>query len=134
MLPVRWTMPNWANWNARVSRCGVLWWTIHRQYRGDCPDISGVSPMGLNDIPATDPRKAPAVEAAGASGCGLCSAGPTPSDVLNREAFLNAVASVAVTESTNAVLHLLAIAREVGVELTLEDFHQVNARTPWLRT
>ena len=53
--------------------------------------------------------------------------------MLTRESFLNAVASVAATGgSTNAVLHLLAIAREAGVDLTLEDFHQVNLTTPVL--
>jgi dihydroxy-acid dehydratase len=59
--------------------------------------------------------------------------GIKPRDILTRDAFENAIASVAATGgSTNAVLHLLAIAREAGVELDIEDFQTVSARTPLL--
>ena len=93
----------------------------------------GVSPMGINDIPATDPRKPEAAREVGRLVVDCVKENRRPLDVLTREAFLNAVASVAATGgSTNAVLHLLAIAREAGVELTLEDFHRVNLKTPVL--
>src|SRR5688572_9705764 len=60
-------------------------------------------------------------------------AGRRPSDILTRDSLENAIASVAATGgSTNAVLHLVAIAREAGVPLTLEDFDRVNARVPLL--
>jgi dihydroxy-acid dehydratase len=60
-------------------------------------------------------------------------AGRRPSDILSRESLENAIASVAATGgSTNAVLHLVAIAREAGVPLTLDDFDRVNARVPVL--
>ena len=59
--------------------------------------------------------------------------GIQPRDILTREAFENAIASVAATGgSTNAVLHLLAIAREAGVELEIDDFQTVSERTPLL--
>ena len=67
MLPVDGRCRIGRTGTLRVSRCGVLWWTIHRQHHGDCPDISGVSPMGLTDIPATD-RKA-SLSRPRASGC-----------------------------------------------------------------
>lgn len=93
----------------------------------------GISPMGLNDIPATDPRKAEAARRVGAVVLDCIRANRRPSDLLCREGFLNAIASLAATGgSTNAVLHLLAIAREADVKLELEDFHEVNARTPVL--
>lgn len=91
----------------------------------------GVSPMGTNDIPAVDPRKPGAAEAVGALVLDCIKADRRPSQLLTRQAFLNAVASVAATGgSTNAVLHLLALAREAGVRLTLQDFDEINRRTP----
>lgn len=91
----------------------------------------GISPMGVNEIPATDPRKAKAVEDCGALVMKLLAQNVRPSSILTRAAFENAIAAVAGSGgSTNAVLHLLAIAREVGVPLQLEDFDSISRRTP----
>jgi dihydroxy-acid dehydratase len=93
----------------------------------------GISPMGVNDIPATDPRKPEAARRTGALVVDLLKSGTTARRILTRAALENAIASVAATAgSTNAVLHLLAIAREAGVALTLEDFDRISARTPVL--
>jgi dihydroxy-acid dehydratase len=93
----------------------------------------GISPMGANDIPATDPRKDEAARACGVRVMELLKEGLTPSRILTRAAFENAIASVAATGgSTNAVLHLLAIAREAGVPLALDDFDAISRRTPVL--
>src|SRR2546428_757456 len=59
--------------------------------------------------------------------------GVRPRDILNRSAFENAIAGVAASGgSTNAVLHLLALAREAGVDLTIDDFDTISRRTPLL--
>jgi dihydroxy-acid dehydratase len=93
----------------------------------------GISPMGVNDIPATDPRKPEAARRTGALVLDLLKSGTTARRIVTRPALENAIASVAATAgSTNAVLHLLAIAREAGVELALDDFDRVSARTPVL--
>ena len=91
----------------------------------------GLSPLGLNDIPALHAGKG-----AAAFACGelvmqrLRDGGPTPSRVLTKAAFRNAARAVSATAgSTNAALHLLAIAHEAGVDFTLEDF-EAAARTP----
>ncbi|HXV61343.1 MAG TPA: dihydroxy-acid dehydratase [Vicinamibacteria bacterium] len=91
----------------------------------------GISPMGVNDIPATDPRKVEAAYRCGALVMDLIKSGVTARRILTRPALENAIASVAATAgSTNAVLHLLAIAREAGVDLVLDDFDRISARTP----
>jgi len=91
----------------------------------------GISPMGANDVPATDPRKDEVAFACGQRVMGLLKEGLTPRKILTRAAFENAIASVAATGgSTNAVLHLLAIAREAGVPLALDDFDAISSRTP----
>ncbi len=91
----------------------------------------GISPMGANDVPATDPRKDEVAFACGQRVMGLLKEGLTPRKILNRAAFENAIASVVATGgSTNAVLHLLAIAREAGVPLVLDDFDAISSRTP----
>ena len=91
----------------------------------------GISPMGANDVPATDPAKAGVARAAGRLVMQRLADGLTPSRILTRAAFENAITSVAATGgSTNAVLHLLAIAREAGVPLVLDDFDAISARTP----
>jgi dihydroxy-acid dehydratase len=93
----------------------------------------GIAPMGANDIPAMDPRKDEAAAACGGLVMELLRRGLRPSRILTRPAFENAIASVAATGgSTNAILHLLAIAREADVPLELEDFDAIAARTPWL--
>jgi dihydroxy-acid dehydratase len=94
-------------------------------------DFLGISPRGLSGIPATHPRKSDAAREAGRMAMSLVRDDTRPSQILTREAFENAIAAVAGTGgSTNGVLHLLAIAREVGVPLELEDFDSIAARTP----
>jgi dihydroxy-acid dehydratase len=96
-------------------------------------ELIGLSPMGLNGIPAEDPRKGEAAEACGRIVMDMLRADLRPSAILTREAFENAIAAVAATGgSTNAVLHYLALAREAQVPLTINDFDQVSARTPLL--
>src|SRR6266571_703333 len=92
-------------------------------------EFLGLSPMGTASVPATDPRKDEV-----ASGCGklvmeLLRKGIKPSDILTRKAFENAIAAAAATGgSTNVVLHLLAMARESGVPLSIDDFDTVSRR------
>ena len=94
-------------------------------------EMLGLSPMGLNDVPAVDARKGAAAFKAGEIVMKLVAEDLRPSAILTRAAFENAITAVAATAgSTNAVLHLMAIAREAGVELTLEDFDAISARTP----
>jgi dihydroxy-acid dehydratase len=93
----------------------------------------GLSPMGLNDVPAVDPRKGGVAARAGEIVMRLCAENLRPSKILTRAAFDNAITAVAATAgSTNAVLHLLAIAREAGVALTIDDFDAIAAKTPTL--
>jgi dihydroxy-acid dehydratase len=93
----------------------------------------GISAMGLNDVPAVDVRKAGAAMRAGEIVMRLVAEDLRPSKILTRAAFENAISAVAATAgSTNAVLHLIAIAREAGIDLKLEDFDAISARTPTL--
>jgi dihydroxy-acid dehydratase len=94
-------------------------------------DFLGVSVRGLNEIPATDPGKAHAAVRAGEQAMALVESDTRPSHVLTRASLENAVVAVAATGgSTNAVLHLLAIAHEAGIDLTIDDFDTIAARTP----
>ena len=94
-------------------------------------EFLGISPMGSNGIPATVGEKDEAAFNAGKLVMDLLKADLRPSQILTRKAIENAIASVAATGgSTNAVLHLLAIAREAGVELTIDDFDRISERTP----
>lgn len=96
-------------------------------------EFLGVSPMGLNSVPATDPGKGEAGRQAGALVMDLVRRKVAPRMILRQAAFENAIASVAATGgSTNAVLHLLAIAREAGVDLDLHLFNQISDSVPWL--
>lgn len=93
----------------------------------------GLSPMGFNDIPAVDPQKAAAAFECGTLVMALVNAGITPRSMVTRESFENAIAGVMATGgSTNAVLHLLAIAREFRIPLELADFDRISRRTPVL--
>jgi dihydroxy-acid dehydratase len=93
----------------------------------------GLSPLGLNSIPAMDPAKPGAAHQAGELAMQALAAGVRPRDILTRPAFLNAVAAATASGgSTNAVLHLLAMAGEIGVDLTLADIDAVSKRTPLL--
>lgn len=91
----------------------------------------GLSPMGLNDVPALHPDKAEAAQAAGRTVMKLFWDDLRPSQILTKGALENAVTIAAATGgSTNAVLHLTAIAKEAGVELDLNDFDRIAAETP----
>ena len=93
--------------------------------------LLGLSPMGLNDIPALDPRKGDAAFQCGQLVMKLVAEDLKPSKILNRAAFDNAITGVAATAgSTNAVLHLLAIAHEANVTLNIDDFDVISGRTP----
>ncbi len=94
-------------------------------------EIIGISPMGSASIPAVDPRKDDAGYQAGFVLMEALKANRRPRDIMSREAFENAIASVAATGgSTNAVLHLLALARDCEVDLTIDDFDAISERTP----
>jgi len=96
-------------------------------------EMIGLSPMGFNSVPAMDPQKDQVAFACGKVVLNLLKNGITPRAILTRDAFENAIAAVASTGgSTNAVLHLLAIAREAEVELEIDDFQTVSERTPLL--
>ena len=96
-------------------------------------EVLGISPSGLSGVPAEDPRKAEVATQAGALIMDVLARGQRPSDLVTREAIENAIAAIACSGgSTNGVLHLLAIARETGVELTIDDFDRISERTPLL--
>jgi dihydroxy-acid dehydratase len=91
----------------------------------------GMSLPGSASVPAVDPRLAEYAERSGRAVMSLLENGTRPRDILTRPAFENAVTTVmALGGSTNAVLHLLAIAHEAGVDLELEDFDRISRRTP----
>jgi dihydroxy-acid dehydratase len=93
----------------------------------------GLSPMGFNSVPAMDARKDEVAFRCGEVVLNLLRTGILPRRILTRAAFENAIASVAATGgSTNAVLHLLAISREAGVALEIDDFQRISERTPLL--
>ena len=94
-------------------------------------EFLGISPMGSNGIPATVAAKEEAAFNAGRLIIDILRSDLRPSQIITRKAIENAIAAVAATGgSTNAVLHLLAIAREAGVELTIDDFDSISSRTP----
>ena len=93
----------------------------------------GISPMGVNEIPATDPRKYAASVACGELVMDLLRKNVRPDQIITRDSLFNAVVSVATTcGSTNAVLHMLAIAREAGLPFTIDEFDQISDKTPVL--
>jgi dihydroxy-acid dehydratase len=94
-------------------------------------EVLGLSPMGYNSIPAIVPAKREQTRRAAHVLAEAFRANRTPRQFLTRRSFLNAIAAVAATGgSTNAVLHLLSMAREAGVDLSLGDFDEVSRRTP----
>ena len=96
-------------------------------------EFIGLSPMGTASVPATDPRKGEVGVACGRLIMDLLRRGVRPRDILTRAAFENAIAGVATSGgSTNAVLHLLALAQESGVALNIDDFDTISRRTPLL--
>jgi dihydroxy-acid dehydratase len=96
-------------------------------------EILGISPMGSSMVPAEDGKKGQVAYDCGRMVVELLDRDLRPSRVITRESIENAIACVAATGgSTNGVLHLLAIAHEAGVELSIDDFDAIAARTPLL--
>ena len=94
-------------------------------------ELLGISPAGLNGIPARHPEKSEAAAAAGRVAMRLVRDDLRPRQIITREAIDNAISGVAASGgSTNAVLHLLAIAAELGIALELEEFGSIAERTP----
>jgi dihydroxy-acid dehydratase len=94
-------------------------------------EFMGLSPMGSASVPAVDPKKDEVGREAGRLVMDLVARGVRPRDLVDRRAFENAIASVAASGgSTNAVLHLLSIAKEAGIELDIDDFDRVSRATP----
>ncbi len=94
-------------------------------------EFLGLSPMGSASPPANDPRKDEVCVDAGRLVMDMLRRGAAPQDILTKTSFENAIAAGAATGgSTNLVLHLLAIAREAGIELDIDDFDRVSERTP----
>jgi dihydroxy-acid dehydratase len=94
-------------------------------------EFLGLSPAGLNGIPAEDPAKDDAARKAGELAMTLVRHDIRPSSIVTRAAIENAIASVAATGgSTNGVLHLLALAHEMAIPLSIDDFDTIAARTP----
>ena len=96
-------------------------------------EFLGIAPMGSSSVPARNPQKPDVGRQAGTLVMELVRRNLRPRDILTRAAFENAISAVACTGgSTNAVLHLPAIAREVGVSLDIDEFDRVSRRTPLL--
>jgi dihydroxy-acid dehydratase len=96
-------------------------------------EFLGISPMGWNGVPAMDARKDDVAFESGQLVMELVKQDMRPRRVITRKSLENAIAAVATTGgSTNAVLHLLAVAREAGVRLTLDDFDKINRKVPLL--
>ncbi|MET0451638.1 MAG: dihydroxy-acid dehydratase [Mycobacterium sp.] len=111
--------------------------------QGHCPEMGTASTMatlveglgmtlpGAAAVPAMDSRRLQIAETCGVRAVGLATEGLRPSQILTREAFDNAITlMLAVGGSTNAIIHLLAIAGRVGVDLPLDRFHELSSRTP----
>ncbi|MGH2457725.1 MAG: dihydroxy-acid dehydratase [Chloroflexota bacterium] len=96
-------------------------------------EFMGLAPLGSGSVPAVDPGKAEVAKRCGGLVMDLLRRGVRPRDVVTRGSLENALAGVAASGgSTNAVLHLLAIAHEAGLDLSIDDFNPVNERTPIL--
>ncbi|MSR24315.1 MAG: dihydroxy-acid dehydratase [Nitrospiraceae bacterium] len=96
-------------------------------------EFLGISPMGMNGIPAMDTKKDDVAFKCGQMVMELLKKDLRPRQIITRKSIENAIASVATTGgSTNAVLHLLAIAREAGIRLTIDDFDKINRKVPLL--
>jgi dihydroxy-acid dehydratase len=96
-------------------------------------EMLGVSPMGWNGIPATDPRKEEVAFDTGKLMMDILKKGLLPRQIITRKSLHNSIAGVMATGgSTNAVLHLLAIAKEAGVKLAIDEFDKISRKTPLL--
>jgi dihydroxy-acid dehydratase len=96
-------------------------------------EFLGISAMGLNGVPAMDTHKDDVAFQCGRMVMDLLKRGVRPKHIITRKSIENAIAAVATTGgSTNAVLHLLAVAREGGVRLSIDDFDTINRKVPLL--
>ncbi|HRA96729.1 MAG TPA: dihydroxy-acid dehydratase, partial [Nitrospira sp.] len=96
-------------------------------------EFLGISPMGRNGVPAMDQKKDDVAFECGKLVMDLLKKDIRPKQIITRRSIENAIAAVATTGgSTNAVLHLLAVAREMGVRLTIDDFDKINRKVPLL--
>jgi len=96
-------------------------------------EVLGISPAGFAMVPATHPRKAEVAADAGRLLMDVLARGQLPGDIITKDSLENAIAAIACSGgSTNGVLHLLAIASEMGVELSIDDFDRISERTPLL--
>jgi dihydroxy-acid dehydratase len=96
-------------------------------------EVLGISPAGFSMVPATHPHKAEVAAEAGRLVMDVLARGQRPSDIITRDGLENAIAAIACSGgSTNGVLHLLAIATEMGVELSIDDFDRISEQTPLL--
>jgi dihydroxy-acid dehydratase len=96
-------------------------------------EVLGISPTRLSTVPAVHPDKPKVAFEAGALVMDVLARGQRPSDIVTRDGLENAIAAIAASGgSTNGVLHLLAVAREIGVPLTIGDFDRISRQTPLL--
>jgi dihydroxy-acid dehydratase len=96
-------------------------------------EVLGISPSGFSMVPATHPRKAQVAADAGKLVLDVLRRGQRPSEIITKDGLENAIAAIACSGgSTNGVLHLLAVAKEAGVELSIDDFDRISERTPLL--
>ena len=94
-------------------------------------EVLGISPAGFSMVPAVDSNKANVAIEAGKLVMDVLKRDLRPSEIITRDSLENAIAAIACSGgSTNGVLHLLAIAREMGVELSIDDFDEISERTP----
>ncbi len=94
--------------------------------------VLGISPFS-SGVPAEDPHKADVAKEAGRLVMDVLKRGQTPSDIITRDSLENAIAAIACSGgSTNGVLHLLAVAEEIGVDLDIDDFDRISEGTPLL--
>ncbi len=96
-------------------------------------EVMGISPVASAMVPAQDPQKAQVAYESGRLVMDVLARGQRPRELITRESLENAIAAVAMSGgSTNGVLHLLAVAREAGVPLSIDDFDRISERTPLL--
>jgi dihydroxy-acid dehydratase len=96
-------------------------------------EVLGISPSGFSMVPATDGHKSEVAEQTGRLIMDVLRRDLRPSDLITRAALENAIAAIAMSGgSTNGVLHLLAVAQEIGVRLDIDDFDRISSRTPLL--
>ena len=94
-------------------------------------EVLGISPLGSAMVPAQDEHKGGVAEAAGRLAMKVLANDVRPHDLITRTSIRNAMVAVAASGgSTNAVLHLLAVAAEMGVEVTIDDMDEISAKTP----